>query len=116
RPGSDRPDVGWFGPDGHEMDEEEWAAGRVRALGMFLNGGAIAEPGPRGEPITDESFLVLLNGEDSAIGFRLPGSDWAVGYEMMVDSSGADRSEDGLTATGTLLLCAHSAVVLRSLS
>src|SRR5205085_4794363 len=60
--GTGLADIGWFAPDGHEITEREWLSGRVSAPGMFLNGHEIAEPGPRGERIVDESYLVLLNG------------------------------------------------------
>src|SRR5437879_12133041 len=46
--GSFLADVGWLAPDGHAMTEQEWISGHVRCLGVFLNGEAIGEPGPRG--------------------------------------------------------------------
>ncbi|HEX6597247.1 MAG TPA: glycogen debranching protein GlgX, partial [Acidimicrobiales bacterium] len=52
--GTDLADIGWFAPDGHEMTEREWLSGRVSALGMFVNGDEIAEPGPRGERLVDD--------------------------------------------------------------
>jgi glycogen operon protein len=85
--GSGLADIGWFAPDGHEMTEPEWLSGRVSALGMFLNGDQIAEPGPRGERITDESYLVLLNGAATAIQFTLPDAQWAQTYELVLDTA-----------------------------
>jgi glycogen operon protein len=84
--GSGLADIGWFAPDGHEMTEPEWLSGRVSALGMFLNGDEIAEPGPRGERIVDESFLVLLNGA-SFTQFVLPDAKWAQTYELVLDTA-----------------------------
>src|SRR5207302_5254953 len=87
--GSDLADIGWFGVDGHEMTDEEWTAGgTVRALGMFLNGDEIGEPGPRGERFVDDGFLVLLNGDPEPVGFRLPHHKWATRFELIVDTSG----------------------------
>ncbi|MCA1692984.1 MAG: glycogen debranching protein GlgX, partial [Actinobacteria bacterium] len=63
--GSGLADIAWFAPDGHEMTAQEWSSGRVHALGMFCNGDELAEPGPRGEHLVDESFLVLINGIDT---------------------------------------------------
>ena len=43
------------------MDDEAWNAGFVRSLGMLLSGNAIEEVDERGEPITGDTLLVLLN-------------------------------------------------------
>jgi len=85
--GTDLADIGWFGPDGKEMTERQWFGGRVSALGMFLNGQEIAEPGPRGERVVDDSFLVLLNGGHLAVPFRLPDEKWAQTYELVIDTA-----------------------------
>jgi glycogen operon protein len=85
--GSGLADIGWFDPDGHEMTEQMWLSGRVSALGMFLNGEEIAEPGPRGERVVDDSFLVLLNGGSEAVAFQLPDAKWAESYELLLDTS-----------------------------
>jgi glycogen operon protein len=84
--GSALADIAWFRSDGELMTGEEWDSARVQALGMFLNGDEIDEPGPRGERVRDASFLVLLNGP-GRVGFRLPGEKWAKDYELVVDSS-----------------------------
>ncbi|MGH9277319.1 MAG: glycogen debranching protein GlgX [Acidimicrobiales bacterium] len=85
--GSGLADIGWFAPDGHLMTEEEWLRSRVNAVGMFLNGEEIAEPGRRGERVVDESFLVLLNGAHEPVRFRLPDVKWANSYELVIDTS-----------------------------
>ena len=40
-----------------------------------LNGEAITEPDPRGEPITDDSFLLLFNASENDLEFTLPPPD-----------------------------------------
>jgi glycogen operon protein len=116
--GTGLADIGWFGPDGTEMNEEQWLSGKVVALGMFLNGDEISEPGPRGERIVDDSFLVLLNGPDP-VSFRLPNGKWAGTFELVLDTAiGYARHEDhreGITllADEELALDARSLVILR---
>ena len=39
---------------------------------MFLNGAAIPEPDARGNPVVDDSFLVLFNGAPDPMPFVLP--------------------------------------------
>ncbi|HEV3496997.1 MAG TPA: glycogen debranching enzyme, partial [Actinomycetes bacterium] len=109
---------GWFGPDGEEMDQDQWMSGQVVALGMFLNGDEISEPGPRGERIVDDSFLVLLNGPDP-VGFCLPNGKWASTFELVLDTAigyarpDSDREGVTLLADEELALAPRSLVVLR---
>jgi glycogen operon protein len=119
--GTGLADIGWFAPDGHEMAEREWLSGRVSAVGMFLNGQQIAEPGPRGEQLVDESFLVLLNGSQP-VQFQLPDGQWAETYQLVLDTS-LGYASHALGAEGPVLkggedlaLEARSVVVLRKTS
>jgi glycogen operon protein len=119
--GDDLADIGWFGPDGTEMSQQQWQAGRLVAIGMFLNGDEISEPGPRGEQIVDDSFLLLLNGPEQ-MAFRLPNGKWAATFELVLDTAigfdGSDDSPEGVTllADEELVLAARSLVVLRKTS
>jgi isoamylase len=75
-------DLVWLRPDGHEMTEQEWDAGWVRTLGMRLDGKGINVVNEAGEPVTDETFLLLFNAHHEAVPFTLPNGDshshWAV--------------------------------------
>jgi isoamylase len=116
--GDDLADIGWFGPDGEEMKKQQWLAGSLVALGMFLNGDEISEPGPRGEQIVDDSFLVIVNGPDP-VSFRLPNGKWASTFELVLDTAigyaSPEDSREGVTllADEELALAARSVVVLR---
>jgi len=70
--GGEVKDVAWLAPDGREMDDAAWHASSVRTLGMLLSGSAIEEVNERGEPITGDTLLVLLNGHPDAVPFTLP--------------------------------------------
>jgi isoamylase len=70
--GSDLPDVWWMRPDGRRMTQRDWRRGDVRAIGVFLNGEELPLATPQGEAIADDSFLLLFNGNDASIEFKLP--------------------------------------------
>jgi glycogen operon protein len=79
-------DIAWFTPEGEEMTRDDWGAAQARALSVFLNGHAISEPGPRGERISDDSFLLLFNASPDALEFLVPvnhGRQW----EVVVDTA-----------------------------
>jgi len=84
--GSGVKDIGWFTPDGNEMDEDHWREPDIATLGVFFNGEEIPDLGPRGERITGASFLLLLNGGAQPVFFNLPGQPWAKEYELVVDT------------------------------
>ncbi|HEY2330673.1 MAG TPA: glycogen debranching protein GlgX [Acidimicrobiales bacterium] len=70
--GDGNADIGWFGPDGSEMSEEDWEAGFAKSLGVFLNGEAIPGVDGRGDVQRDDSFLLIFNAHFEAIDFTLP--------------------------------------------
>ncbi len=63
--GPDDPvgDIMWLRPDGTVMTHDDWETGYARSLMAFLNGEAIPDPGPRGEQIVDDSFLLLARAD-----------------------------------------------------
>ena len=66
------PDAWWFRSDGRKMARSNWDNPGERVLGLFLNGRAMPEVTRRGERITDDSFLVLVNGHHETVTFTLP--------------------------------------------
>ena len=85
-------DISWLTPAGAEMTNADWQASHTRSLAVLLNGEAITEPGPHGEPITDQSFLLLFNAHDLPVTFTLPNT--ASGWQVVVDTGRAGGSED----------------------
>ena len=82
REGSGAPDIWWSRPDGRAMTLADWQRGDAAAVGAFLNGAEMMAETREGEPIVDDSFLVLFNGWQDALTFRLPaarfGRRWSV--------------------------------------
>ncbi|MEU9703945.1 glycogen debranching protein GlgX [Streptomyces sp. NPDC047981] len=79
-------DIAWFTPEGEEMTARDWQAAHAQALSVFLNGNAISEPGPQGERIGDDSFLLMFNASARELEFAVPinhGESWRV----VVDTS-----------------------------
>jgi len=81
RQGSGAPDVWWFRPDGRRMTQGDWSRGDAFTLGAFLNGSEIPTLSSDGEPIADDSFIVLFNAWRDPVTFVLPptrfGRRWA---------------------------------------
>jgi len=66
--------VRWYTPEGRSMEDGDWQTGYAKAVTIFLNGDAITEPDRRGEPMQDDSFLLLINGAGQDLTFTVPES------------------------------------------
>ena len=73
--GSEIRDVMWFNPGGNEMSDEEWMSPFVRCIGVLLSGDTIDVLNFEGEPIRDETFLLLINAHHEPLNFVLPGEE-----------------------------------------
>jgi glycogen operon protein len=89
--GSDIKDISFLGPDGVEMNDEAWEAGFTKCLGMRLAGDIIGEVDDRGRPIVGDTLLVMFNGHWEAIPFTLPIHKDDQRWELVFDTSEADR-------------------------
>ena len=112
--GSGMPDVWWFRPDGRKMTRRDWQGGEP-VLGMFLNGREIPNPGPHGEEIVDDSFVLLFNAHGEDRTFMLPrrrfGANWAL--ELSTADPEAEPDSQRYGARTTVTVIAHSIIILK---
>ncbi|WP_443069741.1 glycogen debranching protein GlgX [Streptomyces sp. SAT1] len=85
-------DVAWFTAGGTEMTEGDWYA-PAATLGMYLSGRDIPGGDERGEPVRDDSFLLVLHAGPGPVEFTPPGPPWAERYEVVVDTGGEEQAE-----------------------
>ncbi|WP_278265604.1 glycogen debranching protein GlgX [Nocardia sp. AG03] len=96
-------EIGWFTPAGTEMTTADWDSGFAKSLAMLLDGDGIPEPGPRGERITDDSFLLCFNAHDEAIDFVVPGPEFGVEWTLALDCSTPTGAADAVFAASAIL-------------
>ena len=108
------PDVWWFRPDGLKMTRRDWQEGR-HVLGMFLNGKEINTPGPHGEDIEDDAFILLFNAMPEDCVFTLPrrrfGAQWALELSTVDPEAEPGSSRHG--ARTDLAVTSRSILVLK---
>ncbi len=80
-------DIAWFTPAGEHMTAADWGRGRAWSMTVFLNGDAILEPTTRGEPIVDDSFLMLINGSAQDMSFTVPTEIYGERWEVVLDTA-----------------------------
>jgi glycogen operon protein len=108
-------DLYWLRPDGHEMDDADWHAGHVHCLGMGLPGDQIVETGERGERITGDTFVILLNAHDEPVPFRLGARRRDVEWRTVIDTADPDAPACTFSHMGIYPLHGRSLVVLRAI-
>ncbi len=79
-------DLTWLLPDGRELDAGDWHGARS-AFGMRLCGQAMDDVNERGEPITDDTLLLLMNAGAAAVTFRLPDASPGTRWDVIVDTA-----------------------------
>jgi isoamylase len=107
-------DIAWFTPAGQHMSGDDWRNGYAKSLAVFLNGDAIAEPTTRGEPIVDDSFLLLFNAHHEDMAFTVPKEIYGERWEVVADTA-APLVEDRPSARAgePVTVEARSILVLR---
>ncbi|AXK32845.1 glycogen debranching enzyme GlgX [Streptomyces armeniacus] len=109
-------DIAWFTPQGDAMVQRDWQEAQAKSLTVFLNGSAISEPGPRGERVTDDSFLLMFHARHAPQEFVVP-VDHGRQWQVIVDTADEDPVPEGggakVIAGDRLTLTDRSLVVLQ---
>jgi len=85
--GKDVADIAWLRPDGEPMSEEDWQAGFVKSLALFLNGDALRDLDADGERLRDDSFLLLFNAHHEPLPFVMPAASFGEQWHVVVDTT-----------------------------
>jgi glycogen operon protein len=111
-------DIAWLRADGELMTEHDWVTGDASTIAVFLNGHGIPELDGLGEPIVDDSFLLLFNPLPQAVTFTLPVAAYGELWEVVIDSADPllatpERQRGAVKPGGRIDAAAHTVVVLR---
>src|SRR4051812_43429708 len=113
---SELKDIAWYRTDGQEMTEEEWNAGWVRSLAVMFNGKTLDSVDEMGQPVIDDSFLVLLNSSHEGVKYKLPSGPHDHGWERVLDTSDLKEPFKSTAVNGSLEVFPLSLVLLRERS
>jgi isoamylase len=111
------PDIAWFTPDGGEMTDEHWDGQLSRTVQVFLDGLGFQVPDERGEPIVDDTFLIVFHAGPEDCKIRLPEAKWGASWHRVLDTERgfATRRDAGeaLAAGAEIDVLARSLWLLR---
>jgi isoamylase len=115
RAGDDLRDIAWFTESGKEMTEHDWEMPVGQYLTVFLNGDGIPDADPRGQRVTDKSFLLCFNAHYTDIDVQLPGNGYGRVWAIVLDTAtGQLPGSRGATTAGDakITISGRSMVVL----
>jgi glycogen operon protein len=95
------------------MTRRDWEQEDGHALGVFLNGREIEERTPHGEPIADDSFLLLLNAHGEPVTFRLPTARFGARWALELSTVDPDAGEAFYPTRAEVPVESRSLVLLR---
>jgi isoamylase len=110
-------DIAWYGTNGKELSEEAWQSGWVRTLGMMLNGQTLSISDELGNPLVDDTFLLLLNAHHEAVSFALPRTPAGGRWKVVLNTNdlanpfktSATRTRIKLEGRSLMMLCERKA-------
>ena len=105
-------DIIWLRPDGHHMEDGDWATHDARAIGMYLNGHGIAGKDATGNQILDQHALLYFNGGPDPVKITLPPEEFSAQWEVAIDTAGEGLEPSPLDACSVRILSGRSVLVL----
>jgi glycogen operon protein len=108
-------DIAWFNPDGTEMTDEQWDVGYAKSIAVFLDGNQIPSPGPQGQRISDDSFILFFNAHYETMEFALPNGLGKREWVVVIDTKEPRFVQEEKIYSGNqaVPVVARSLVVLR---
>jgi isoamylase len=84
-------DIAWFNTDGKQVSDEVWNTEWNRSIGVLLNGQTLQVTDEEGRPITDDSFLLVVNAAQDGVEFVLPPSPSSAKWNQVIDTEDIDN-------------------------
>lgn len=109
-------DIAWLVPSGKLMTQDDWDFAFGKALMVYLNGTAISEPDMHGQPVVDDSFLMIFNAHYEPIDFTLPTEDLGQSWQLMIDTTVDNGYPDDpvtIPARGTISVPERATLLLK---
>jgi len=88
--GAEVKDLTWFRPDGKEMTEEDWTNPLTRSFALRLDGEALDELDGHGQPLVDDTLLLMINAYWEPMSFVLPAHKAELTWETLLDTREGD--------------------------
>ena len=83
-------DIAWYSAGGTEFSDADWSTTWNKSLAMLLNGKTLGVVDEEGTPVTDDSFLFLVNASPEGVEFTLPEPPAKTPWHQVLDTQNLD--------------------------
>jgi isoamylase len=84
-------DIAWLGTDGQEVSDEVWSQSGAKSIGVLFNGKTLDSEDENGDPVVDDSFLILVNASDNGVEYTLPEPPNQTPWRQVLDTEDIDN-------------------------
>jgi glycogen operon protein len=96
------------------MTDRDWADESLHAVGAFVSGAPLRAPGPHGEQLLDNSFVLWFNAAAEPLEVTLPANAWVQTGDVVLSTDAGHPLGATVRAGATLTLGPKTVLVLRS--
>jgi glycogen operon protein len=111
------PDLVWFNETGEQMTMNDWFDADRHTVQMWVDGRDVRGHGPAGQPLVDESWLLVLHAGDRDVDVVLPAEPYGTAYSPVLDTgtdTGIPEDELAIAAGLPVTLPARTCWLLRA--
>ena len=112
--GAAKEDITWFEPSGQPMGEEAWNAGFNQCFGLRMPGDLIGDVDERGQEITGDSMLILMNAFHEPIAFTIPARFKGERWQRLFDTARPVAEAEWFASEQPYQLAGRSLVLFRT--
>lgn len=109
--GNNVKDITWLSTDGKEMSDDMWDSTSVMCLGVRLAGDAISEVDEYGDPIQEDSVLLLMNASDKEEKFILPETGMGFTWDLFLNTFTSEKQIERLNQGSEYVMKNHTFAV-----
>ena len=106
--GSEVRDVAWYQPSGEEMPQGAWESNWAKSMAMMLNGQTLQTSDEDGNPLKDDSFLMIVNAAQEGVEFKLPDVPNGTPWSLMINTENIDDPFQETAVSDKVIIGGHS--------
>ncbi|HLW53788.1 MAG TPA: glycogen debranching protein GlgX [Candidatus Angelobacter sp.] len=110
---SAKKDIAWYAADGREMGQDDWTAHWARSIAVMFNGQTLNITDDFGQPVSDDTFLIILNSYHQKVTYTLPASPRGHGWHLVLDTAQAEDPFSSRDVEKEFEVVARSFVILK---
>jgi isoamylase len=84
-------DVAWYGTDGNEVSDEVWNESWGKSIAVLFNGKTLGVSDDEGNPVVDDSFLILVNAAPDGVEYTLPDPPNQTRWRQILDTESIEN-------------------------